>query len=51
LGLRAGQLEEYLRGLRPPGEAAAERSRMESLTPAQRELLLERMRKRKREGA
>jgi glycosyltransferase involved in cell wall biosynthesis len=50
-GLRAAQLEEYLLGLQPREAAAATPARMESLTPAQRALLLERLRRRKREGA
>jgi glycosyltransferase involved in cell wall biosynthesis len=49
-GLRAGRMEEYLLGLRGLGAQGAETSRMESLTPAQRSLLLERLRKREREG-
>jgi glycosyltransferase involved in cell wall biosynthesis len=50
-GLRAGALEEWLRDLQPAARTATETARSESLSPVQRALLLERLRRRKREGA
>jgi glycosyltransferase involved in cell wall biosynthesis len=49
--LDAGQLERFLLELRPRADTpAAERRHMESLTPAQRALLLQRLRKRRPEA-
>jgi len=45
-GLDAGEMEEYLRALRPGAAAGVERATIESLSPERRALLLERLRKR-----
>jgi glycosyltransferase involved in cell wall biosynthesis len=50
-GLDAGGLEKFLRRLEPlPAAAPSERPHIEALTPAQRALLLQRMRKRRPEA-
>jgi hypothetical protein len=46
-GLDAGDMEAFLRALRPGEEARVERATIESLSPERRTLLLERLRKRR----
>jgi len=46
-GLDAGEMEAFLRSLRPCAAAGVERATIESLSPERRALLLERLRKRR----